>query len=123
MTYYRSTVVDVGPEARDMVAAGVVILFGEPLPDALAEVSVVHRPSQTLDGHAIGVGDTVVIGGQELTIAAVGDIATKNLDELGHVVLYLNTAAERQPVPGAVFATGELSVVEPGHEIEFRAGS
>jgi hypothetical protein len=62
MTYYRSTVIDVGPEAPAMAAAGVIILFGEPLPEALAEVSVVHRPSQTLQGHAIGVGDIVTIG-------------------------------------------------------------
>ena len=120
MTYYRSTVVEVGPEAKDMAAAGVLILFGEPLPEALAEVSIVHRPSQTLEGHAIGVGDTVVIGGTELTITAVGDLATKNLDDLGHVVLYVNQP-DQKLLPGAVHATGELPDVEPAQAIEFRA--
>jgi glucitol/sorbitol PTS system EIIA component len=120
MTYYRSTVVEVGPEAKDMAAAGVLILFGEPLPEALAEVSIVHRPSQTLEGHAIGVGDTVLIGGRELTITAVGDLATKNLDDLGHVVLYVNQP-DQKLLPGAVHATGELPDVEPAQAIEFRA--
>jgi len=122
MTYYRSTIVDIGPEAQEMAAAGVFILFGEPLPEALAEVSVVHRPSQTLEGHAISVGDTIVIGGQELTITLVGDLATKNLDDLGHVVLYVNHPGQKL-LPGSVQADGELPVVEAGQTIEFRAGS
>jgi glucitol/sorbitol PTS system EIIA component len=122
MTYYRSTIVDIGPEAQEMAAAGVFILFGEPLPDALAEVSVVHRPSQTLEGHAINVGDKVVIGGQELTITLVGDLATKNLDDLGHVVLYVNHPGQKL-LPGSVQADGELPVIERGQTIEFRAGS
>ena len=122
MTYYRSTVIDVGPDAAEMATAGVFILFAEPLPEALAEVSVVHRPTQTLDGHTIGVGDTVLLGGQELTITLVGDLATKNLDELGHVVLYVNHAGEKL-LPGSVQADGPLPVVEPGQSIEFRSGS
>ena len=122
MTYYESTIVAIGPEVAEMAAAGVLILFAEPLPDALAEVSVVHRPSQTLDGHTINVGDTVVIGGQELAVTLVGEIATKNLDELGHVVLYVNHPGQKL-LPGSVQATGELPVVEPGQTLEFRAGS
>jgi PTS system glucitol/sorbitol-specific IIA component len=122
MTYYRSTVVEVGPEAVEMAAAGVIILFGEPLPEALAEVSVVHRPSQTLQGHAIGVGDVVTIGDGELEITSVGDLATKNLDELGHIVLYVNQA-DQKLLPGAVNARGTLPVIETGQVIEFRARS
>ena len=122
MTYYQSTVVDIGPEVAEMAAAGVFILFAEPLPEALAEVSVVHRPSQMLEGHTIAVGDIVAIGGQELTITLVGDIATKNLDELGHIVLYVNHEGQKL-LPGAVQAEGELPVVEAGQTIEFRSGS
>ena len=122
MTYYRSTVVGIGEEATEMAEAGVLILFGEPLPEALAEVSIVHQPTQTLQGHAISVGDTVVIGGQELTVTAVGDLATKNLDDLGHIVLYVNQP-DQKLLPGAVLVTGELPAVEHGQTIEFRAGS
>jgi len=122
MTYYRSTVVDIGEEAGEMAEAGVLILFGEPLPEALAEVSIVHRPTQTLQGHAINVGDTVAIGGQELTITAVGDLATKNLEDLGHIVLYVNQP-DQKLLPGAVLATGELPSIDRDQVIEFRAGS
>jgi PTS system glucitol/sorbitol-specific IIA component len=122
MTYYRSTVVDVGPEAKDMVAGGVIILFAEPVPEALAELSIVHRPEQPLSGHPISVGDTVSIGGHQVEITAVGDIAAKNLEDLGHVVLYVNQA-EQKLLPGAVHATGELPLPEPNDIIEFRARS
>jgi PTS system glucitol/sorbitol-specific IIA component len=122
MTYYRTTVVDVGPEAGDMAAAGVVILFGEPLPEALAEMSIVHRPSQTLNGHAISPGDVITVGGAELQITAVGDLAAKNLEELGHIVLYVDHPNQKL-LPGAVLATGGLPPIERDAVIEFRTGA
>lgn len=120
MTYYSATVVSVGPEAGDMLAGGVLILYAEPLPDALADVSVVHRPGHRAADLAIGVGDVVSVGGHELTITAVGDIAAKNLDELGHVVLYVDQP-DQKLLPGAVHAAGGLPDPQPGQVIEFRS--
>jgi glucitol/sorbitol PTS system EIIA component len=120
MTYYRTTVVSVGPEAGDMLAGGVLILYAEPLPDALADVSVVHRPDHRAAELAIGVGDLVSVGGHQLTITAVGDIAAKNLDELGHVVLYVDQP-DQKLLPGAVHAEGGVPDPRPGHVIEFRS--
>src|SRR3954452_17515127 len=88
-----------------MIAGGVLILFGEPLPEALAEMSIVHRPSQKLGGHAINAGDVITVGGAELQITAVGDLAAKNLEELGHIVLYVDQPNQKL-LPGAVLATG-----------------
>ncbi len=122
MTYYRSTVVAVGAEVAEMAAAGVVILFGEPLPEALADVAVVHRPLLGLEGHAIRAGDLVVVGDAQMEVTSVGDRATKNLDELGHVVLYINQD-EQKTLPGAVNATGTLPVFARGQIIEFIAGA
>jgi PTS system glucitol/sorbitol-specific IIA component len=120
MSYYRTTIVSVGPEAGDMLAGGVLILFAEPLPEALADVSVVHRPEQREPGFTISVGDAVSIAGRELAVTAVGDIATKNLDELGHVVLYVDQR-DQKLLPGAVHATGDLPEPRPGDFIEFRS--
>jgi PTS system glucitol/sorbitol-specific IIA component len=122
VTYYRSTVVAVGAEVAEMAAAGVVILFGEPLPEALADVAVVHRPLLGLEGHAIRAGDLVVVGDAQMEVTSVGDRATKNLDELGHVVLYINQD-EQKTLPGAVNATGTLPVFARGQIIEFIAGA
>lgn len=122
MTYYRTTIAEIGPEAEEMITAGVLILFGEPLPEALAEVSIVHRPSQTLSGHAIAVGDVVSLGGTELRIDAVGELATRNLDDLGHIVLYVNQP-DQKLLPGAVLASGDIPDLKSGDVIEFRSSS
>jgi len=122
MTYYRTTISEIGPEAGELIAGGVLILFGEPLPEALAEMSIVHQPSQTLSGHAIAVGDTVSLAGTELRIDAVGDLATKNLDDLGHIVLYVNQPGQKL-LPGAVLATGDVPDLKAGDTIEFRSAS
>ncbi len=122
MTYYRTTIAEIGAEAGEMIAGGVLILFGEPLPEALAEMSIVHRPSQPLSGHAIAVGDVVSLAGTELRINAVGDLATKNLDDLGHIVLYVNQP-DQKLLPGAVLATGDIPDLKPGDVIEFRSST
>ncbi len=122
MTYYRTTIAEIGPEAEEMITAGVLILFGEPLPEALAEVSIVHRPTQTLSGHAIAVGDVVSLGGTELRIDAVGELATRNLDDLGHIVLYVNQP-DQKLLPGAVLASGDIPDLKAGDVIEFRSSS
>ncbi len=85
-------------------------------------MSIVHRPSQTLSGHAIAVGDIVSLAGTELRIDAVGDLATKNLDDLGHIVLYVNQPNQKL-LPGAVLATGEVPDLNAGDVIEFRSSS
>jgi len=41
-TLWNSTVDSIGADAAEMLEAGVVILFGSPVPDELAEVSLVH---------------------------------------------------------------------------------
>jgi PTS system glucitol/sorbitol-specific IIA component len=122
MTYYRTTVLKVGPEAADMAAGGVLILFAEPVPPALAEMSIIHQPTQTLQGHKIAVGDIVSVGKHELRIAAVGEIAANNLDELGHVVLYVDQPNQNL-LPGAVHATGGMPDIRPDDVIEFRSTS
>jgi glucitol/sorbitol PTS system EIIA component len=119
LTYYRTTVVRLGPEAAEMVSAGVMIFFAEPVPPALEEVSVIHRPSEPLSG-PINVGDVISVGSGQLTVTGVGDIAADNLEKLGHVVLYANQP-DQKLLPGAVMGTGELPIPSPGDVIEFRA--
>jgi PTS system glucitol/sorbitol-specific IIA component len=119
MTYYKTTVVRVGGEAADIHAGGVLILFTEPVPEALADVSIVHRPSQELSA-PINVGDIVEVAGSPLSVTAVGDIAADNLRKLGHVVIYANQP-EQKLLPGAVHAEGTLPLPQPDQIIEFRA--
>ncbi len=104
--YYRSSVVSTGGDADEMFDGGVVILFGEPCPNELAEVSIVHRPTFVHPQRDPRTGDRLRVGDSMLTITGVGAIAGANLRELGHIVVYLNPDAGERVLPGAVHATG-----------------
>lgn len=116
--YWTSTVSGIGADAADMVDAGVVILFGEPVPSALAEVSVVHR-ADAEPGRDIAVGDIISLGEQEVTVQAVGELASANLRELGHIVLYCDPG-EQQLLPGAIHVTGTIALPTPGDRLAIR---
>lgn len=108
-TIWSATVSRIGGDAADMIEEGVIILFGEPVPPALFDVSVVHEGAQS-PTREIAAGDLVAFGEQSFEITAVGDKANANLTELGHVVLYVNQP-EQELLPGAILATGPAVVV------------
>lgn len=117
-TLWKADVTQIGPDAAEMLEAGVLILFGEPVPDALAEVSVVHANATPLV-RPIAAGDTLLVSGVTYTLDAVGERANANLTELGHIVIYVNQP-EQELLPGAILATGpELSAPVPGSVVEF----
>lgn len=105
-TIWSTTVSHIGADASDMLEAGVVILFGEPVPPALAEVSVVHADAQP-PLRDIAAGDVLTLGEQRLTLEAVGELGNDNLRQLGHIVVYVGQP-EQELLPGAVHATGEM---------------
>ena len=104
-TIWSSTVTRIGADAQDMIDAGVLILFGEPVPPALADVSIVHDHAQAAT-RDIAPGDTFRCGEQTFQVDAVGNLANTNLRELGHVVVYVNQP-DQDLLPGALLATGE----------------
>lgn len=115
--YFRSSVLRLGDEAKDLIDGGVCIFFAEPVPDALAEVSVIHAPEEG-PGDDLREGDLLVIGGSSLAITAVGDLASENLRSLGHVVVYVDPAPDTTLLPGAVHARGTVDGPRPGDHIE-----
>ncbi|MGJ3509443.1 PTS glucitol/sorbitol transporter subunit IIA [Enemella sp. A6] len=103
-TIWSTTVTRVGNEAGDMIDAGLYILFGEPVPDALADVSVVHSDASEI-AREVKAGDTFVIGDLRYVVDEIGDRANTNLADLGHIVLYINQP-DQDLLPGAVKASG-----------------
>ncbi len=101
---WNATVDRIGEFTAEMFDGGCYILFGEPLPDALAEVSLVHKTRQA-PSRPIRAGDTLELGGVELAIDEVGELANLNLTDLGHIVVYVNSP-EQELLPGAIKATG-----------------
>jgi PTS system glucitol/sorbitol-specific IIA component len=120
--YYESTVLRSGEEAELMIEGGVVILYADPIPDALESVSVVHNPARGPD-RSIQVGDVFVLGENRVELTAVGDRADENLRTLGHIVVYLNPSDDTALLPGAVHGTGAVAVPTAGAVLALEGGS
>ena len=103
-TIWSATLTRVGDDASMMLEGGVIILFGEPVPDALADISLVHAGAEGLT-REIRPGDQFQLGSEVFTIDEVGERAQENLAELGHAVVYINQPGQNL-LPGAVKATG-----------------
>ncbi|WP_199430210.1 PTS glucitol/sorbitol transporter subunit IIA [Qaidamihabitans albus] len=119
--YYESTVLRSGAEAGEMVEGGVVILYADPIPDALESVSVVHGPAKG-PAREIRPGDVFALGEQRLDLVAVGERAHENLRSLGHIVVYLNPDEGTSLLPGAVHARGTLTVPAAGARLSLSGG-
>lgn len=101
MIYYSTTVTEIGEEVPDLLDGGVLILYADGAPSALAEVSVQHRVDGDVPAEAPPVGALVSVGDLSMRVSAVGSSAWSKVRELGHVVLNFNgaTSAER---PGEI---------------------
>lgn len=118
---WQSTIVHVGADAAEMFEAGVYILFGQPVPDALAEVSIVHSGPDS-DFMPVEVGDEFSIADSHAIITGVGALVNDNLQQLGHFVIYLNVGGA-DLLPGAVKGEGSLVTPAVGDRITIRRNS
>jgi glucitol/sorbitol PTS system EIIA component len=102
MHYYKTVISDVGPEVRDLLEGGVLILYADGAPPELAEVSVLHKVEQA-HADAPAPGSQLRIGEVSAFVTAVGPTAWNKVSEMGHVVLNFNgsNTAER---PGEICA-------------------
>lgn len=91
-TIYENTVVSLGALVDSFQDEGMFITFGDQAPDTLKDFcyGVDVKP---VDGD-IKAGQTLIIDGAEYKITAVGDIAKRNLESLGHVTVVFSGAAE-----------------------------
>lgn len=120
MTYFRATVGSIGAEAGDLADGGVLILFGSPCPQALAEVSVVLDGWHADSERGPAPGDTIDVGRNVFRVREVGELAGQNLRELGHAVLYLNPEPGFAVLPGATIVDGSFAMPTLGEPVWFR---
>ncbi|QGF23237.1 PTS glucitol/sorbitol transporter subunit IIA [Raineyella fluvialis] len=103
---YRTTVSGAGPEATAFIGQGMFVTFGEDAPEALREFCfIIDAAAQT--SQDIEVGQELVLDGRAYPITAVGDVARKNLDQLGHVTVNVDGAATAK-MHGAIHVSGEI---------------
>ena len=112
MSLYETQIVDMGAEAEMFQAEGMMILFGEEVPEDLANYAYIINVNP-VEG-TIEEGMTLTIGSESYKITAVGDVVNKNLSNLGHITLKFNGATEPE-LPGTLnLEEKELPQVEAG---------
>ncbi len=97
MIKYEAEVVEIGPEVREFLDAGIVVLFEQGAPEELAEFSVLHQHSSLRED--VTAGDVVVIGEETFRVTAVGEVVNQNLANLGHMIMKTN-GLEEPELPG-----------------------
>lgn len=103
VSLYQMEMTFVGGFVEAYLQENKLILFAEPVPPDIAEYCAVHRPG-ILDGVLIpGLG--VKINDVTYQITAVGDVATANLKQLGHITLNFDGAIDAE-LPGMVHLCG-----------------
>ncbi|WP_376794544.1 PTS glucitol/sorbitol transporter subunit IIA [Thermogemmatispora sp.] len=118
---YRAVIQEIGSQVVEFLPHGILIFFGQQAPPELREVSLVHTGA-ALRG-SIEVGDLLRFyepaeagggGGRVLSyrVTAVGEVASANLAELGHLVVHFDGATEAA-LPGTISVAPALLHLPP----------
>lgn len=115
MSVYKNTVKSMGPSV-DAFGGEMIILFGENAPDTLKDfcygIDVVPTSAP------ITKGMVITFDGNPYKIVAVGNIAEKNLVNLGHLTVNFTGNAE-DCLPGAIVVEKKAGPdIQIGTEIE-----
>lgn len=102
---YQSTVKYIGDFANDALTDGMLITFKEGVSSDLADYCFIHSHDKLLND--LEVGQTLELGGYSYKISAVGEVATTNLRELGHITLRFDGAHSAE-LPGSVHLVGDV---------------
>ena len=89
---YRTTVQDAGPMAEAFVSEGMFVTFGVDAPAALREFCYIVEVTKTTA--ALTPGQQFTVDGRSFPITAVGDVAQRNLEALGHITVNIDGESE-----------------------------
>jgi PTS system glucitol/sorbitol-specific IIA component len=96
---YEIRITAIGPLVEEFTEAGVWVFFRDDAPAELAEFALLHHAAPPQE--PIAAGHVIEIDGQRYAVTAVGDVANKNVRDLGHMVLKANGRTEPE-LPGEV---------------------
>ncbi|MDI3534615.1 MAG: glucitol/sorbitol system component [Thermosediminibacterales bacterium] len=99
MVKYKTTVTEIGSIALDFLKEKMVIFFKDGAPDELAEISLIHKPTDLIQ--EVETGDVFLINNKTYKITAVGEVANNNLRKMGHFTLKFDSKT-RAELPGNI---------------------
>lgn len=120
-THYSTQVREIGPEAASFASQGMIVLFGSEAPPELREFCYIIDQNSYEGG--LEAGQTLEIDGTGFLVTAVGDVALKNLADLGHVTLNFD-GSSRAKLSGTIYLSAPdglaLPQMETGSKITIR---
>lgn len=96
---YENKVVELGNRVEAFMDEGMFIIFGENAPDTLKDFCYTTKVTP-VDG-TLQAGQKLIIDDISYEITAVGSLAQKNLEMLGHLTIVFNEAVEAG-LPGSI---------------------
>ncbi|MFG1174658.1 PTS glucitol/sorbitol transporter subunit IIA [Erwiniaceae bacterium CAU 1747] len=118
---YSLVITAVGEYVHSSLKEQRLILFSDAVPDDIAMYCAVHRATSSIaeiaPGYIMKLNDVIYY------VTAVGEVATANLNRLGHITLNFD-GADVAELPGTVHVRGiTLKDIQPGDRISFFKGS
>ncbi|MCX8582289.1 PTS glucitol/sorbitol transporter subunit IIA [Gilliamella sp. B3482] len=102
---YQSKINQIGEFAPDALADGMLILFKNGAPSDLADYCFLHSHDDLKQD--LQVGQVFQIGKYTFQITSVGDVASTNFRELGHITLRFDGSSQAE-LPGTIHVKGDI---------------
>ncbi|AIN17464.1 PTS system glucitol/sorbitol-specific IIA component family protein [Yersinia rochesterensis] len=116
-TIYQTTITNIGGSAREALLDDMIITFREGAPKDIEEYCFIHQHSAT-DGE-LQAGNIMELAEIRYVITAVGEVATQNLRELGHITIRFN-GDEHPEFPGSIHVIGPTPTdISVGSSLKF----
>lgn len=114
---YQVTITQIGAIAQEALADAMLILFKQGAPSDVADYCFIHSHDDLKQ--EVKVGDRLQLGEFSYAVTAVGEVASENLRQLGHISLFFD-GEENAQFPGAIHLKGEIPInLSVGEQITF----
>ncbi|MBE9907644.1 PTS glucitol/sorbitol transporter subunit IIA [Enterococcus casseliflavus] len=118
MAVFTTTVLSIGVEAELFREENMIILFGKDAPAALADYCY-NIEVQPMNG-TITSEQKLWIDDQSYQITSVGDVVSRNLQELGHITIKFDSSSTSE-LPGTLYVEAKtIPVIEKGTKISIK---
>lgn len=100
MELFETSIVGIGSQAKMFAAEAMLILFGQGAPEDLKEYTY-QIDVNPVNGDIVE-GQFIYFDNQAYRITSVGNLVTKNLNDIGHISVKFNGATEAE-LPGTLY--------------------
>jgi len=104
MLQFNAKITQIGQYAADALEDNMLILFNQTAPDDVADYCFIH--DQGNDVGIISTDSTLLLGGYDYVVTAVGSIANRNLETLGHITIKFDAQSVAE-YPGTIHVIGQ----------------